>query len=162
MNPKDLLLLKKDNIDGDFIKFVREKTKDTIRTGMTQISVPILPETKVIIDKWKDTNEESIFVFNFINEEMSPMDVYKTVQQFVKMINKYMNIIAKKVGVCKRVTCYTARFQFTKVMIDADVSLEYLRQCLGHQKFTTTQRYIGSFENSKKHEIASKYLLNFN
>ncbi len=93
---------------------------------------------------------------------MTPIEVYKTVQQFVKMINKYMDIISKKVGIITKVTCYTARFQFTKTMIDADVSLEYIRQCLGHQKFTTTQRYIGSFENVRKQEIATKYLLNFN
>jgi site-specific recombinase XerD len=77
------------------------------------------------------------------------------------MINKYMKQIADKVEVKKKVTCYTARFQFTKAMIEAGVSLEYIRQCLGHKSSATTQRYIGSFENSTRHSIASKYLLNF-
>ncbi len=161
MNPKDLLLLKKDNIDGDFIKFVREKTKNTNRNSITEIIAPLLPESKAIIGKWKSNNDKSEFLFDFINEQMTPIQIYKTVQQFVKVTNKHMKAIACKVDISKNITCYTARYQFTKSMIDADVSIEYLRQCLGHQNSTTTQRYIGSFENSKKYEIASKHLLNF-
>lgn len=161
MNPKDILLLPKDSIENDFIKFIRQKTKDTIRTGITEIVVPLLPETKTIIEKWKSSNEESSYLFDFIKPEMTPVDIYKTVMQFVKMTNEYMKRIANKVEVKKKVTCYTARFQFTKAMIEAGVSLEYIRQCLGHKNATTTMRYIGSFENSTRHEIASKHLLNF-
>jgi integrase len=161
MNPKDLLLLKKDDIDDGFIKFIRQKTKDTVRSGFTEIVVPLLPESKRIIDKWKNKDKSNPFLFDFINEAMTPLEVYKTVQQFVKNTNKHMASIAKNEGVDKKVTCYVARFQFTKSMIDADVSLEYLRQCLGHQNAATTQRYIGSFENVKKYEIANKHLLNF-
>jgi integrase len=161
MNPKDILLLGKDSIENDFIKFIRQKTKDTIRKGITEIIVPLLPETKGIIEKWKSSDEESPYLFDFITPEMTPLEIYKTVMQFVKMINKYMKQIADKVEVKKKVTCYTARFQFTKAMIEAGVSLEYIRQCLGHKSSATTQRYIGSFENSTRHSIASKYLLNF-
>lgn len=161
MNPKDILLLKKTDIEEGFIKFIRQKTKDTTRSSITEITVPLLPESKAIIAKWRSENADSAFLFDFITAQMSPLDVYKTVQQFVKMTNKYMKVIADAVGIQKKVTCYTARFQFTKVMIDADVSLEYLRQCLGHQNAATTQRYIGSFEDTRKHEIANKYLLKF-
>ncbi len=162
MNPKDLLLLKKENMDEDSIKFIREKTKGTTRNCITEITVPLLPETKELINKWKSKNDDTIFLFDFIREDMEPIEVYKTVQQFVKQTNKYINHIAQKQGIMKKVTCYTARFQFTKAMIDADVSLEYIRQCLGHSNSSTTQRYIGSFEDAKKQEIAKKYLLNFN
>jgi integrase len=161
MNPKDLLLLRKDSIEGDFIKFIRQKTKDTTRNCIREITVPLLPETRSIIEKWKSPNTKSTFLFEYIHENMSALEVYKTVQQFVKMTNKYMKEIAGKIGIEKKVTCYTARFQFSKAMVDADVSLEYLRQCLGHQSSLTTQRYIGSFENTRKYEIASKHLLNF-
>ena len=92
---------------------------------------------------------------------MTALEVFKAVQQFVKVTNKHMNIIAAKVGIDKNITCYVARFQFTKTLIDADVSVEYIRQCLGHTSTTTTVRYIGTFEDVKKHEIARKYLLNF-
>lgn len=162
MNPKDLLLLRKENVEGDIIKFIRQKTKDTTRSCITEITVPLLPETIEIINKWKSKKEDSNFLFEFVDEAMTPLEVYKTVQQFVKTINKHMDKIAQNLSIQNKVTCYVARFQFTKALIDADVSLEYLRQCLGHANSVTTQRYIGSFENTKKHEIARKHLLNFN
>lgn len=161
INPKDILLLKKKSIEGDFIKFIREKTKDTGRAGISEITVPALPEIKAIIEKWRVKDDSTAYLFGFIKEGMSPLDVHKTVQQFVKNTNKHMGRIARELGIEKKITCYTARFQFTKTMIDANMSVEYLRQCLGHQSTTTTQRYIGSFENEKKFEIAGKYLLNF-
>ena len=160
MNPKDILLLKTSDIEDDVITFTREKTKNSTRAGQVKITVPLLPEAKNIIDRWK-TADNHPFVFGIVKKDMDAMGIYKSVQQFVKMTNKHMNIIAEKLGIEKRITCYTARYQFTKAMIDADVSLEFIRQCLGHQNPITTQRYIGSFENIKKFEIAKKHLLNF-
>ncbi len=145
----------------DFIKFIRSKTKDTVRRNPIEIRVSLLPETRQIIEKWRNKTGDSLFLFPFVNEDQSPIDVCKTVQQFVKVTNKHMNLIAAKVGIDKNIACYVARFQFTKTMIDADVSVEYIRQCLGHTSTSTTVRYIGSFEDVKKHEIAIKYLLNF-
>ena len=160
MNPKDMLLLKKVDIESDFIKFIRQKTKDTTN-NVTEITVPLLPEALQIIEKWKSKGTGA-YLFDFINETMCPVTIYKTVQQFVKQTNKHMKIIAEKVGVQKKITTYVARYQFTKALIDGGESVEYLRQCLGHQNSTTTIRYIGSFEDVKKHEIAKAHLLNFN
>jgi integrase len=92
---------------------------------------------------------------------MSAMEQHKTIQQFVLITNKYMKRISQSLGIQKKCTCYSARYGFTQAMIEADVSIEYIRQCLGHQSPTTTLRYISSFESSKRMEIASKYLLKF-
>jgi integrase/recombinase XerD len=162
MNPKDILLLKKIDLEGDFIKFIRQKTKDTTRSNLVEIIVPLLNESKEIIKRWKDEEQTSPYLFNFIKPEMTSIEKHKTVQQFVKVTNKHMGKIAIKVGIGKRCTCYSARYGFTQAMIEADVSIEYIRQCLGHQNPTTTLRYISSFESSKRMAIATKHLLNFN
>jgi integrase len=161
INPKDILLLKKKDVEGDFIKFIRQKTKDTTRANLMEIIVPLLPEAKQIINRWQCTNENSPYLFNFINNDMSAMEQHKTIQQFVLITNKYMKRISQSLGIQKKCTCYSARYGFTQAMIEADVSIEYIRQCLGHQSPTTTLRYISSFESSKRMEIASKYLLKF-
>lgn len=116
MNPKDLLLLKKENIEGNIIKFIRQKTKDTTR-DITEITVPVIPAAKQIIDKWKNKTNRP-FLFDIVSDNMDQMKIYKTVQQFVKNTNKHMNKIAEKVGVRKNITTYLARYQFTKAMID--------------------------------------------
>jgi integrase/recombinase XerD len=161
MNPKDILLLEKNDVGNDLITFIRQKTKGTVRTGITEIVIPILPESRAIMEKWGSSDKNSPYLFDFIKPGMTPEEIYTTVMQFVKMINKHMKNIAGKTGVKQKVTCYTARFQFTKAMIDSGQSLEYIRQCLGHKNPMTTQRYIGSFQNTIRHEIAKKYLLNF-
>lgn len=160
-NMKDILLLKHENIEKEYIHFVREKTKDTVRRNITEITVPILPETMEIINCWKDSSRNSGYVFNFINDSMTPMDIYKAVQNFVKVTNDNMSLIAQKVGLNKRITTYAARYTFTKAMLDADVSVEFIRQCLGHQNYSTTKRYIQSFELEKKLDIAKRHLLKF-
>ena len=63
MNPKDILLLKRRDLDDDFIRFIRNKTKDTVRRNPIEIQVPLLPETKAIINKWMNKNRSSIFLF---------------------------------------------------------------------------------------------------
>lgn len=161
MNPKDLLLLKKTDVDGDFIKFVRQKTKDTTRANLVEIVVPLLPEAKELVQRWRCTDEDSPFLFKFIREGMTALEKHKAVQQFVKVTNKHMKRIGDALGIQKKCTCYSARYGFTQALIEADVSVEYIRQCLGHQSPTTTLRYINSFENSKRMEIASKHLLRF-
>src|SRR5438309_4388003 len=101
MNFKDLLLLKKEAIDKDFIKFIRKKTKDTIRSGIMEITVPLLPEAQQIIDKWKTTDEHTPFLFGFINEQMDAMAIYKAVQKFVHITNKHLKLMAQKLGIEK-------------------------------------------------------------
>lgn len=161
MNPKDILLLKKTDIDGDFIKFIRQKTKDTTRANLVEIIVPLLPEAKQIIDRWQCMDESSLYLFGFIKTGMTAIEKHKAVQQFVKVTNKHMKKIAAILDIQKKCSCYSARYGWTQAMIEADVSVEYIRQCLGHQSPTTTLRYISSFESSKRMDIAAKHLLRF-
>jgi integrase/recombinase XerD len=58
MNMKDIALLKFQDIDGEFIRFTRAKTKGTSRIGSSQISIFLSPEIKSIIDKWRNKQED--------------------------------------------------------------------------------------------------------
>jgi integrase/recombinase XerD len=159
VNFKDLLLLKKSQIADREIRFIRQKTKETGRSNPILITVPILNEAKEIIDKWKTKKQESEYVFDFISAEMTPEEIHKTNMQFVKVTNKYMNLIAGQVGIEKRVTTYVARHQFSKAIIDGGESIEYLSECLGHKNISTTQNYVQRFATNIKFEKAKHLLL---
>jgi len=159
INFKDLLLMKKDQLSETEIQFFRQKTKDTVRSNPILITVPLLDETKVILNQWKDLDETNPFLFNFITEEMTPVMVYKNVMQFVKVTNKHMNQIAKSLGIKKNITTYVARHQFSKAIIEGGESVELLSECLGHKNIRTTQNYVQRFSIVKRLETARKNLI---
>jgi integrase/recombinase XerD len=158
-NFKDLLLLRKEQITENEIRFVRQKTKETGRSNPVLITVPVLDEAKVIIEKWKTKDNQSPFVFGFIKPEMTPEQVYKTNMQFVKVTNKHMAQIAALLNIEKQITTYVARHQFSKAIIDGGESVEYLSECLGHSSIKVTKSYIQRFSFEKRIETAKKLVL---
>jgi len=89
INIKDIALLKYKNLDGDYIYFTRAKTQHTNRTSSTQISVYIILEARIIIERWKntDTNNEN-FLFPILEPNITPEREQRLIQQFTKMVNK--------------------------------------------------------------------------
>jgi site-specific recombinase XerD len=77
------------------------------------------------------------------------------------MANKYMKIIAKKVGIDKPCTTYYARHSFSTVMIRSGASVEFLKEALGHESVNTAQSYINTLPDDTKKEMA-KALTAFN
>jgi integrase/recombinase XerD len=54
MNIKDIALLKKKDIDGEYLRFIRAKTPRSTRSDLTPISVYLSVYAKDIINKWGD------------------------------------------------------------------------------------------------------------
>ena len=102
MNMKDIAQLKFKDIDGEFLRFNRAKTKGTSRTGSTQISIFLSPDIVRIIRKWqnKSKNPEDL-LFPIFDLQWSQEQERKAIQQFIKMINRYLNQVADKVGINK-------------------------------------------------------------
>lgn len=160
MNIKDILLLKKKDISGDFLYFTREKTKYN-NSQSNRVEVALLDEAKAIIDKWKCKDLNNPFLFPFIIKDTTSEEIYKIVQQFIKTTNKYMKAIGNSLHFKDKITTYWARHSFSKALMDSGQNISYISQCLNHKKITTTQSYLNSFEDYKKHDIATKALLGF-
>lgn len=160
MNFKDIANLKYKDIDGEYIRFIRAKTKNTSKVT-TPITIFQTDEIKNIIDKWgnPDAKKENL-IFPILNLEDPLEKQHKVLQQFIKMANKYMKIIAKKVGIDKPCTTYYARHSFSTVMIRSGASVEFLKEALGHESVNTAQSYINTLPDDTKKEMA-KALTNF-
>ena len=104
--------------DNIWIKMTRQKTNELI-------SVPLLEQAKVILDKYK--TEESLLP-KISNQKF----------------NSYMKEIAEVLGINKKLTHHIARKTFaTTVLLYNDVPMEIVSKLLGHSKMSVTQDSYG-------------------
>lgn len=160
MNVKDFCMLKRKNIDGDILKFVREKTKRSKAEQMPTI-VSLKPEAKAVIAKWgqRSINPEA-YVFPHLQKDMTPDQERQVVQQLTKTINKYMKRIASKLEISKPVTTYFARHSFATILKNSGASMEFISEALAHSSQQTTKSYLSGFEQDTIHKTTDA-LTNF-
>jgi integrase/recombinase XerD len=155
INMKDILRLKYANIDGEFIRFTRAKTCRTNKANSIPIVFHLTAELEDIIKRIG--NPISIpenYIFPVLNNDMTPEKEMADVQQFTKMINKYLKKIADEVGIVKHVTTYFARHSFATVLKKNGVSPLYISESLGHTNLKTTENYLGAFEDETKKNMS--------
>jgi integrase/recombinase XerD len=146
LNVKDLCLLKRKDINGDFLSFERAKTKRTRKDG-NRISVSLKPEAKAIIKKWGQRSiSPDSYVFPHLHKSMTPERERQIVQQLTHVINRHMKEIAKDQKIKKEVTTYFARHSFATVLKRSGASIEFISEALGHSDVKTTKNYLDSFE----------------
>ncbi len=161
MNITDIANLKYKDIDGDYIKFIRTKTKNT-NNVTSPITIFLTDELRNLIAKWGNPEKKKEnLIFSILNPVDTKEKQRATIQQFTKMVNKYMKIIAGKVGINKLCTTYYARHSFSTVLKRSGANVQYISEALGHSSISTTKSYLDSFEDDTKKEMA-KLLTNFN
>mgnify|MGYP000913085622 FL=1 len=158
INMKDIALLKKDNIEGDYIRLIRAKTQHTNRYSSKQISIYLSDDLKKIIKRYSMKNSE--YLFPILIEGQDDLTQHKLIAQFIKMVNEYIGKIATEVGINKHITTYHARHSFATVLKRSGASTEMISESLGHSSMSTTASYLDSFEDETKKEIM-KVLKNF-
>ena len=155
MNFCDILRLKPENIDGDFITFIRAKTKNTKKGSQQQIKVPIHPRAKVIIERWKCDLPDALYIFPVLKEGHTPIQVKYLIQDFIKNNNKYMDVIRLRLGISQKCNTYSCRHSFATVLKRKNVNTEYISESLGHSSILTTSAYLASFEDKTKVEFSN-------
>lgn len=145
MNIKDIALLKKENIIGNFIHFVREKTRNTAKEE-TDIKVYISPEVQEIFDKWGDKNGSEYLIPLFEKKE-SEREIKRKVSILVNSINQTMEKITAELKFKKRINCYTARHTWATQMMRHGAPVTFIGKQLGHTSTSTTDSYLKGFDD---------------
>jgi len=160
MNVKDMALLQYKNLKDDIIEFERAKTART-RRDSEPIRVAINEDVREIIAKHGNKIiGPDTYIFPILRNNLTPIELQKIVHQKVHVINEHMKVIARKLGIEKKVTTYVARHSFATVMKRSGASEEYIGEALGHSSNKTTKNYLASFEDDEKRE-KSKLLTAF-
>lgn len=143
MNIRDILNLKWFNKDGDYITYVRQKTKkenDPIR-------VHLKPEALRIISAYgvPSTTPDN-FIFPFLNNQMDPKESYEACSSFINNFNKSLKKIAKELKV-KYTTSYGARHSMANTLKQNKVPYEVIKEIMNHADLKTTELYLDSFHD---------------
>lgn len=156
-NIKDICNLKHSNLKGNRVVFVRSKTERTTKSK-DRIEAVIVPDMKRIIEKWGSPTYEDSYIFPYFKRGMSPADKQKAVARVVKMVNKSMNRIAKRVGIDFNVTSYVARHSFAVNSERNGQRLSVISKTLGHKDLKTTIAYLNEIDSQELEENANKLL----
>jgi len=161
INFKDIAMLKRKNIDGDMIRFLREKTKRSSQGNQVTISCYLTDKVKAIIDKWGGQDKSSdAFIFPILTSNDTPKEQVKKVAQFIQTTNKGMKKICNALGLGVEVTTYFSRHSAATILKQSGASISQIQEALGHSSSAVTQKYLDSFEDDTKKEL-SKALNNF-
>jgi integrase/recombinase XerD len=161
INIMDVANLKWKDLTTDTIIFERQKTKNSNRSSNSKIVALRNEKINTIIKRWSNKNTETDnFVFDIINAGDSPKIVKQKVQQFIKVINKWMKKIGEDLEFELTLTTYVARHSFATILVQNGAPLEFASQSLGHTNLTTTQRYFAGFDLKAQKEF-TKFLTDF-
>lgn len=113
-------IVKEESSDG-YIQFIMGKTKELV-------TIPILPVTKEIIEKYK----------NDPAREIKGLVLPKYSNQ---KINKGLHEIMKKLEIKKKITHHNARHTFATIALNNGLPLEIVQKLCGHTDIKTTGIY---------------------
>lgn len=158
INMKDLCLLKYKDIDGNNIRFSREKTKNTNRSAKP-ISIALIEMNKEIIERWgrfpRDPNE---FIFPVLEGKPNEEEIKRKVQQFIKQVNKYMKKLGEKFNIEAKITTYYARHSYVTASLRAGVDIHTITENVGHSSLKVIGKYIDSLNEEESVKNANKLL----
>jgi integrase/recombinase XerD len=150
MNFTDMAYLKPADIHDEVITFVRRKTMRTVRE-VKPIVVPIRPEVRVVLSTYG--NHEP-YCFGIINDEMTPEQKYRKIQDWIALTNKYVNQVAERVGIVGKVNTYNARHTFATMLLKGKADVKAIQQSLGHRSVSTTESYLADLDIEEAKRIS--------
>ncbi len=155
MNTKDILRLKGKNLTKDSFWFIRAKTEKTLKHKQIRIEVLLNDFTKKVIDKWGTQNiKHDEYIFPFFKKEMTSKEERDKVLSFVKIINKHMKRIGKELEFELPLTTYVARHTYSTILLRGNAPIKLISANLGHASISTTENYLGDFDDKTKKQYA--------
>jgi len=161
INMMDIAHLKINDLDSQSIRFVREKTKRTTKGDPIIITATRNAHINDILSKWGKKSISPVeYVFDIIMKEDTDEVARKKIQQFTKLVNKWMKRIGEELGFVLKLTTYVARHSFATILLRSGAPIIFASQSLGHSNVVTTQKYFSGF-NIDAHEKYMKVLTSF-
>lgn len=155
INFADIIELKPANIEGDYLHFIRAKTKNTKKKDLRPIRVGLHPRALTIIKKWRNKDNKNPYLFPILEPDLKPITVKHRCQRFIKWVNKRMEVIRLDLKINQKIGTYAARHTFSTVMKRKGVSTEFIKESLGHSSVTVTENYLDSFTDDVKLEYTN-------
>lgn len=159
MNPKDLAYLKYENIDGEFLHFIRAKTERSMKDDPIIITAYINEDMQAIIEKWgnKDRHPDN-YIFPVLDASMNLMEQYSRVRTLTKFITDGMVILGEDMELSRKPNNMVCRHSYATHSKQTGATTEYIKEALGHASLTTTEIYLGDYGREVKKEFSGRLL----
>jgi integrase/recombinase XerD len=152
MNFKDIAALRKSDIDGDQISYVRSKTRHT-ELHQVKLLVPITQTIRSIIESLR-SKKDVPFLFDILRENMSLTEIDAAARQKIKVTNKWLKRLCKLHNL-PEITTYWARHTYASLLKFSGTSTDFIRELLGHSDIRTTESYLKRFDQIRVREVNS-------
>ena len=148
----DIAFLKKENIKGSEISYIRSKTHH-------KMTVRIEKETYAILQNYISAKPSSKYIFPIIDDslEMSPYSQYeKALCSYNYRLRKLRNILKLDTPL----TSYTVRHTWASIASRMNIPLAVISQGMGHTSQRTTEIYLAELESGQI-DLANKQIIEF-
>ena len=159
MNINDIVRLRYKDFDFEAGKFFfyRHKTFNTNRSDLQRIIVHTNDYLLEIIEKYKaEFVHDSQLIFKILENDDSELVKKNKIGNFIRFINQHLKKLAKDNDITDDISVNWARHTFTTLGVNQSLTLEELKQFLGHSNIKTTQSYVGSIEDENQKILIDK------
>ena len=147
----DLLLLRWESVDGDFLHVRMQKTG-------RWVVVPVSSGVRNILERYRDLfSGEETYVFPFMKRySMRPGDFSQArrVIYATSRIDETLKHLARRAGIEKRVSSHTGRHTFATMLISKGATIYEVKELLGHSDVKVTQLYAHLMDSRKRELVA--------
>ena len=160
----DLAHLRKQDVKGKYIVYSRHKTG-------RQITVRIPKEAMKLIEKFKNMNYDSIYLFPILDKKNAAKEqsqkngkikkdkeLYMNYLRVLRNFNLKLEKIATLLLPDVKLSSYTPRHTWATLAFHAGVNIGIICKALGHSYIKVTETYLKPFENEKV-DIANDELI---
>lgn len=146
----DMAFLRKSNVSGGFIRYIRRKTGQ-------QIEVRITPELQFLMDLFAEETAGSEYVFPIIRDNGKPARVQY--ENALRTQNNRLKKLAPLAGITGRISTHWARHSWATAGKSVNLPVGVISECLGHTSENTTQIYLAQLNNSVLDEANERIAL---
>ena len=133
----DMAYLKKSDVKGDVLSYVRRKTGQ-------RIDVCVEPLMRNIINRYQT---DTSYLFPIITEQQDELLMYRQYQSAIHLYNKSLGELGTMLG-GQKLTSYVSRHSWTTMARQDGMDMSLISQAQGHDSVRTTEIYIKSLDGS--------------
>ena len=131
----DLAHLKKKDIQGGVLTYVRRKTGKVLH-------IELLPEMIMIIRRYASEVKDSPYLFPLLTKDGAGYE------SALRLQNKRLKRVAKILGLDVKLTTHVARHSWATIARDKGVDIETICEALGHSSILVTRIYLAELNSS--------------
>ncbi len=129
----DIAYLRRCDLQGDVIMYRRRKTG-------TWITVRVEPKAMSLIEKLKNPDESSLYLFPFLSQ--TGAGAYRQYQNALRNFNACLNRLRLAAGISQPLSSYCARHSWATIANYRNYQQELICNAMGHSSVKVTEPYF--------------------